>query len=123
MTAEAMNTRDRKIVFHVSHEDPARLLAAVASSELILKHVGDDVVIDIIAQSSSVAGSVRSAEGGEELEQRLAGLPTVTMYLCEMAVDGNNVDRSQIVDGIEITPSASAFVAQRQFDGFAYIRP
>ena len=115
-------TQNRGLVLHVAYDDTDRILKAVRSAKNARKALGDDVVIDIIAQNASVKGALKTDPNADEIASMLAELPGVTIHLCRMAVEGNGIDEADLIDGVEVTPTASAFAAQRQFDGYAYVR-
>lgn len=115
-------TDTRGIVLHVAYDETERLLKAAHSASNAIKVLGDDVVVDIIAQNRSVMGALKSDPNATEIASILAERPTVTIHLCRMAVEGNGMDEADLIDGVQVTPTASAFAAQRQFEGFAYVR-
>lgn len=115
-------TQNRGIVLHVAYDEPERILKAMHSARNALNVLGTDVVIDIIAQGGSVTGAAKSAAAADEIATMLNELPSVTIHLCGMAVEGTGTNESDLIDGVRIAPTATAFAAQRQFEGYAYVR-
>lgn len=117
-----MSEATRGIVYHIADNDPARILMATASARNAIAALGDDVRVDILAQGGSVTGATKSAAQAAELDAALKELPTVEVWLCSLAARGNGITEADLIDGAHLAATATAHAAQRQFEGWAYVR-
>lgn len=118
---ESANTRG--LVIHINSDDPARLFGAYQSAANAMKVLGDDVQVDIVAQGACIIGATLSYAGSSELENALADNPNVNIHLCSLAVRARELAKADFIGDTHFTPTATAHCAQRQFEGWAYVRP
>lgn len=117
-----MTNATRGFVYHVADNDPARILMATASARNAIAALGDDVRVDILAQGGAVTGATKSAAHAADLAAALEELPTVQVWLCSLAARGNGITEDDLLENVHLAATATAHAAQRQFEGWAYIR-
>lgn len=120
---ESVAGATRGIVIHINSDDPARLFGAYQSGANAIKVLGDDVQVNIVAQGGCVTGATHSYAGSSELENALADNSNVHIYLCALAVRAREIAKDDLIGDIKLAPTATALCAQRQFEGWAYVRP
>ncbi|MGO1543981.1 MAG: DsrE family protein [Gulosibacter sp.] len=117
-----MTDSTRGFVYHVADDNPARILMATASARNAIAALGEDVRVDILAQGGAVRGATKQSAEADKLKAALAELPTVQVWLCSLAAQGNGITEDDLLDGVHLAATATAHAAQRQFEGWAYIR-
>lgn len=88
----------------------ARRVADNAAVEL------PDMEIEILVQGPSVSQLI----GGEAIAQIPS--PSISVYACGNSLRSAAIDPSDLPSGVKVIPAAVAHIAQRQFDGAAYLR-
>ena len=108
-----------KTVFHVTEE--ARFQGAIHGAFNLLadESVSMDEVV-ILANGGAVRGFLKAGRTGDLGREALdKGLQ---LRACNNSLLGLRIDRSRLVDGVEMVPSGVGELTRLQSDGYAYIR-
>ncbi len=108
-----------KTVFHVTEE--ARFQGAVHSAFNLL--IDESVEIEeavIIANGGAVRGFLKGSRF-EDLAVDAIG-KGIRMRACNNSLFGMRIDKTRLVDGVEIVPSGVGELTRFQSSGYAYIR-
>ena len=109
-------------VIHLLSADEAEQETALA----IARNILDDEAgsIDDVAVVVQAAG-VKAITTGQENEEDVRALldDGVSFKACSNTLDGMDLDRSDLVDGVETVPEGAVEVTRLQTDGYAYMRP
>lgn len=111
----------RGLVAHSSGPLADGALAGVLRSSLnAVAALGPEVPIEAVIQGPGVAHLVEGAGFGEAISPAIAG--GVRILACGNSLRSAGVTAERLLPGIEIVPAAIAHLAERQWDGWAYIR-
>jgi len=107
------------VVFHVD-EDALwkRVLANVLN---FLRSEGDGVVIEVLANGDAVVGLQK--ESG--LRPRIEPLQRrgVAFVACRNSLRGHEIEEGTLLPEVRVVPAGVVHLAQRQWAGWAYLRP
>lgn len=114
-----------KILFHV--DDTDRLSMAATNATNAVKYVQDNELTleaEIVVNGEAVTGLVRRCIE-EPLYQRLQKLSDgqVRIAACQNALNAHQLSKEDLCDFVTIVPAGVIELAQRQEEGYAYIKP
>lgn len=115
-----------KILFHVDQED--RWGVCLGNIYNTLKYYEDkeeairlEVVVNAVAvRELSKTGAADAGLLDEMSEYIRRG---VRIVACRNALTGQNIKDEDLVEGVEVVPAAIIEMAEKQNEGWAYIRP
>ncbi|WP_179395077.1 DsrE family protein [Lacticaseibacillus absianus] len=109
-----------KVIFHLS--EPSRWAATLSNIPALLQQAER---AGVVAHAELVINGdpVVQAQQGSEID--LSGLIAagVTVAACGNALRQRQIDADTLQPGVIVVPSAMFELAQRQLDGYAYIKP
>lgn len=112
----------RKIIFHV--DEAARLGLAQGNIQNMLAYYAQQntpVLIELLLN----AGAVLLADAAAPEAASLTALAKrgVVVALCSNALRANDLCSEQLTAGMTVVPAGVVELAEKQFAGYAYIRP
>lgn len=110
-----------KTVFHLSTDDTAKV------SELLgnIKNLKEDETVEIEKITALLNGdAVLTALEGSGAEEFIRGHleDGVEFRVCSNSVDGRDLDREELIDGVEVVSSGVGELNRLQEEDFNYIR-
>jgi len=81
----------------------------------------ENVTIHIVVQGGAVQ-QLLPQPGDPDNFSAITADGTTEILACENSLHGSNLTPSDLADGVTTTPAAVAYLAQKQWDGWAYIR-
>lgn len=114
-----------KICFHV--DENSRWQVALANVRNTFNYFKENKLegeIVVIANAEAVVYLSKDhiAEAMcEELDHFIS--EGVAFFACRNALKGNMIEESRLVKGVEVVPAGIIALAEKQGEGFAYIRP
>ncbi|MFC0581411.1 DsrE family protein [Micrococcoides hystricis] len=108
------------VVFQLRSADEQSILSATKSARNLLQQL-PDIPVEIVCQGGSVLGLQRDTEWAEKLLEYLSKLETVKILACENALASHEVNAADLLEVVETVPAGVAHIAQRQWDGWAYL--
>lgn len=118
-----MNTdQERLLLIHAyGDENSEALSTALRVARNSTERLGPHVAIQIVVQGPAV----KLLTAGTIYEDDLATVknhPAIRILACENSMASAAVERGQLLPAIGTVPSAVAHLAERQWDGAAYVR-
>lgn len=112
---------DYKVVFDISSRDSVSQQAVVREVGLI-KNASPDAKLEVViyGQAINLALNDKSARSLEI--QKLLGMKDVSFKVCSMTMKRNNIDKSQLLTGVEVVPDGIYEIISKQKDGWGYIK-
>lgn len=119
--------------FPLRAQKPYRLVLDVTSGDtlvhqMVVRWLGEttsahpDVQVEVVFYAAAVDMVTQSRSVvGEALKNYVDG-PNVTFNVCEIALKNRHVSRDQLLAGIGTVPDGIYEIAQRQYEGWAYIK-
>ncbi|MDI3240869.1 DsrE family protein [Arthrobacter sp. AL08] len=111
----------RGLVAHAAGPLPDGALAGVLrSSQNAVAALGPEVPVEAVIQGPGVAQLAEGSAFGEAISTAVAG--GVRVLACGNSLRSAGVPAERLLPGVDIVPAAIAHLAERQWDGWAYIR-
>lgn len=108
------------VVMHAHGERGDAVLAALRSARNVRAEMAN-VPLEIVVQGGAVASVVTADGVYADALQAIAEVP-VAVALCHNSLVGAGLDDSDVPTGLVVVPAAAAHLAQRQWQGWAYVR-
>ena len=115
-----------KILLHVDEPEKWKLALENAGNALKeAERIGQDFIIEIVANSAAVKYLKQETAKSEGLFDTIDQLATqaVRFMACRNAMNSNGLRESDMIPFVNIVPAGVVEIAQRQNDGYAYIKP
>lgn len=113
----------KKVVYHINDSlQWQTVINNVSNMIAFYKEASIHYQIDIIANGSAVAFLTQSKS---DYVHSLENLATQDIHICacQNSLHGLNIDNSTVYPFVTIIPSGVITLAERQFEGYAYIKP
>lgn len=112
-----------KVVFHIDEPSKGRAEQVLTNIENLLNDMGDqNVEVELLANGGGVRSLVKDAENLtgkiEELSKR-----RVRFVACQNSFDHLNIQRSDLLETVDVVSAGVSELVVRQNQGWAYIRP
>ena len=113
--------RRRGLVAHSAGPLPDGALAGVLrSSQNAVAALGPKVPVEAVIQGPGVARLAQGSGTGDAISGAVAS--GVRVLACGNSLRSAGLSVEDLLPGIEIVPAAIAHLAERQWDGWAYVR-
>ncbi|MDR3601973.1 MAG: DsrE family protein [Desulfosporosinus sp.] len=110
-----------KVVFHIDEQDKAELLYHNISN-LIKDIGGENLEIEVVANSDAVKVFLRSTDKFEAMFKELAQ-KQVVFCACANAMRNLGIQKDELFDFMTVVSAGVGELVKRQAAGWAYIRP
>ena len=111
-----------KSVVHLVSGDEAEHKTALAIAENLLDdETGSIDEVAIVVQAGGIDAVTAEGNHGEKVRSLLDR--GVSFAACENTLDMNDLDESDLIEGVRTVPEGAVEVTRLQDEGFAYIRP
>jgi hypothetical protein len=110
-----------RIVFDVTSKDTATHAA-------VLRHVKGmakaypNAMLEVVVYGGALPMVVSGKSSNQPGIEQLAAQNNVAFKVCGITMKRQNVDKSQLVNGVEVVPDAIVQIVQRQGEGWGYIK-
>lgn len=112
---------DKHLLIHAYGADPGILSTALRVARNSAKELGSDVGIHIVVQGPAVEQLTAGSGFAEEITELIAS-HSVEVAACNNSMVSVGVDKSELHNSVGSVPSAVAYIAQKQWEGWAYVR-
>lgn len=111
-----------KVIFHVDEERKWPLTLGNVKNMLAYANAhNEDYRIEILANSEAVKEAVKESKYGKEFAQLYE--KGVDIALCHNALMAQGITEDMLWEGCRIVPAGVVELAQKQMEGYAYIKP
>ncbi len=112
---------DYKVVFDLTSKDSMNQQSVVRELGLI-KQANPDAMLEVVVygQGLDLVTAGKSSRAAD-IQELLAG-KNVSFKVCAMAMKHQNVDRSQLLPGVEVVPDGIYEIISKQREGWGYIK-
>ncbi len=112
---------DYKAVFDLTSKDSMNQQSVVRELGLI-KQANPDAMLEVVVygQGLDLVTAGKSSRAAD-IQELLAG-KNVSFKVCAMAMKHQNVDRSQLLPGVEVVPDGIYEIISKQREGWGYIK-
>ena len=114
--------KDYKVVFDLTSKDSLDHKAVVRWVGEVAKASADaKIEVVMYGQGVNMVAAGRSPVQ-ETIAQLIANNKNVSFKVCAVALKAQNIDKSQLIPGIEIVPDGIYEIISRQREGWGYIK-
>lgn len=113
--------KDYKVVFDLTSGDTLNHKAVIRWTNEIIK-ASKDAQVEIVfyGNSLSMVQKDKSIVAGDI--EKLVANRNVAFKVCSVAMKAHNVDKSQLIDGVQTVPDGIYEIVTKEKDGWAYIK-
>lgn len=111
----------RSAIHLVSGDEAEHDAALAIAKNLLDDETGSIDEVAVVVQAGGIDAVTTEGEHGENVRSLLDR--GVTFSACENTLDMNDLDESDLIEGVETVPEGAVEVTRLQDEGYAYIRP
>lgn len=113
------------VLFHI--DESSRWNMALGNIQNMIRYMEDQTIsyqIELVANGPAVCELQDSVSEKLGLKESLCFLsPKIRICACRNALMGNHITPGRLLPFVDIVPAGVVEIAQRQEDGFSYIKP
>jgi intracellular sulfur oxidation DsrE/DsrF family protein len=113
--------KDYRIVFDLTSKDTINQQAVIREIGLI-KDANPDAQLEVVIYGQGLDLAVKGRSAQEGAIQRLIAGNKANFKVCAMTLKRNNIDKDQLVPGVEVVPDGIYEILTRQREGWGYIK-
>ena len=110
-----------KVVFDMSSKDTVNQQAIIREIGLITG-ASPDAKLEIVIYGQGLDLAVKDRSSQQSAVQKLIADNKASFKVCAMTMKRNNIDKSQLVPGVEIVPDGIYEIISKQQQGWGYIK-
>ena len=110
-----------KVVFDMSSKDSVNQLAIVREIGLITG-ASPDAKLEVVIYGQGMDFVVKDRSPQQEAIQKLITGGKASVKVCAMTMKRNNIDKSQLIPGVEVVPDGIYEIVSKQQEGWGYIK-
>lgn len=112
-----------RVIFHLDEPSKGRADQVLANISNLLDDMGDNIVeVELLANGGGVRALAKESDGQAEQVTALTKRG-VRFVACQNSLDHLNMQRSDLLDLVEVVPAGVTELVKKQSEGWAYIRP
>jgi intracellular sulfur oxidation DsrE/DsrF family protein len=113
--------KDYKVVFDMSSKDTINQQAVTREIGLITD-ASPDAKLEVVIYGQGLDLAVKGRSAQQAAVQKLIAENKAAFKVCAMTLKRNNIDKDQLVPGVEIVPDGIYEIISKQHDGWGYIK-
>lgn len=110
-----------KVIFHV--DEMKKWDLTLGNVNNFIEGAEGDILVEVLANSEAVKAFDFDNEKNKLEEIKNLSEKNVVFYACENALKGNNISIEKLPEFIDTVPAGVVKLAERQKEGFSYIKP
>jgi uncharacterized protein len=110
-----------KVVFDMSSRDSINQQAIVREIGLITG-ANPDAKLEVVIYGQGLDLAVKDRSSQQSAVQKLIADNKASFKVCAMTMQRNNIDKSQLVPGVEVVPDGIYEIISKQQQGWGYIK-
>jgi len=112
---------DYRVVFDMTSRDSINQQAVVRELGLI-REGNPDAKMEVVMYGQGIDLAITGRSTQQAAVQKLIGDKGITFKICAIAMKRNNIDKSQLLPGIEVVPDGIYEIITKQREGWGYIK-
>ena len=112
---------DYKVVFDLTSKDTVNQQAVVREIGLI-KTASPDAKLEVVVYGQGLNFVLMEKSAEAESIKKLMLMKDVSFKVCAITLKRNNIDKSQLLPGIEIVPDGIYEIISKEKEGWGYIK-
>jgi len=113
--------KDYKVVFDISTADSISQKAVVREVDII-KAGNPDAMLEVVIYGQGLSLIQKEKSAHTEAIKKLLAMKDVSFKACAISMQRNNVDKSQLLPGVEVVPDGIYEIITKQHEGWGYIK-
>lgn len=118
--AQAQNS-DYKVVFDMTSKDSVNQQSLIRQLDLISKS-NANAKLEVVIYGQGLNLVVKGKTMQEPAINQLLAGKQISFKVCEMTMKRNNVEKAQLIPGVEIVPDGIYEIFSKQREGWGYIK-
>ena|ERR1700737_3176090 len=114
-------SKNYKVVFDMSSKDTVNQQAVTREIGLITD-ASPDAKLEVVIYGQGLDLAVKGRSAQQAAVQKLIAGNKASFKVCAMTLKRNNIDKDQLVPGVEIVPDGIYEIVSKQQDGWGYIK-
>jgi intracellular sulfur oxidation DsrE/DsrF family protein len=114
-------TSNYKVVFDMSSKDSVNQQAVIREIGLITG-ASPDAKLEIVIYGQGMDLVVKNRTSQQSEVERLIAENKASFKVCAMTMKRTNIDKSQLVNGVEVVPDGIYEIISKQQQGWGYIK-
>ncbi|HVU84599.1 MAG TPA: DsrE family protein [Puia sp.] len=114
-------TKNYKVVFDMSSKDSVNQQSVVREIGLITG-ANPDASLEVVIYGQGLDLAVKDRSAQQSAVQKLIADGKASFKVCAMTLNGNHIDKDQLVPGVEIVPDGIYEIISKQQEGWGYIK-
>ena len=112
---------DYRVVFDMTSKDSINQQAVVRQVNLISKG-NADAKLEVVIYGQGLDIAIKGKTSQEAAVTQLLTNKNISFKVCEMSMKRQNVDKSQLIPGVEVVPDGIYEIVLKQKEGWGYIK-
>jgi uncharacterized protein len=112
---------DYRVVFDMTSRDSINQQAVVRELGLI-REGNPDAKMEVVMYGQGIDLAIAGRSSQQAAVQKLIADKGITFKICAIAMKRNNIDKSQLIPGVEVVPDGIYEIITKQRDGWGYIK-
>ena len=114
-------SKNYKVVYDMSSKDTVNQQAVTREIGLITD-ASPDAKLEVVIYGQGLDLAVKGRSAQQAAVQKLIAGNKASFKVCAMTLKRNNIDKDQLVPGVEIVPDGIYEIVSKQQDGWGYIK-
>ena len=114
-------TNDYRVVFDLTSRDTINQQSVIREIGLI-RNGNPDAQLEVVIYGQGLDLAVRGRSAQESAVQKLIAEGKAKFKVCAMTMKRNNIEKDQLVAGVEVVPDGIYEILSRQREGWGYIK-
>jgi intracellular sulfur oxidation DsrE/DsrF family protein len=112
---------DYRVVFDMTSRDSINQQAVIRELNLI-REGNPDAKLEVVMYGQGIDIAIKGRSSQEPAVQKLLTDKGITFRICAIAMKRNNIDKSQLIPGVEVVPDGIYEIISKQREGWGYIK-
>jgi uncharacterized protein len=113
--------KDYNVVFDMTSKDSLNQQSLLREMNLI-KSGNPDAKIEAVIYGQGLALVTKEGSSQQSEIERLSSMKDVSFKVCALAMKKNNIDKSQLLPGVEVVPDGIYEIISKQRENWGYIK-
>lgn len=120
ITLEAQNA-DYRVVFDMTSRDSINQQGVIRELGLI-REGNPDAKMEVVMYGQGIDLAIAGRSNQQAAVQKLLADKGISFKICAIAMKRNNIDKSQLIPGVEVVPDGIYEIITKQREGWGYIK-
>ena len=113
--------KEYKVVFDITSKDSVNQQAVVRELNLI-KTASPEAKLEVVVYGQGLGLVLKDQSPQAAAIQKLLSQKDISFKVCAMTMQRNNVDKSQLLPGVEVVADGIYEIVTKQSEGWGYIK-